>query len=192
MRIIGLDLSLTAPGYCVVDPREFGKYPPEAQKVSITTGVLQPQGRGLDRMDWICRQVLRLLPAADATGHAEVVVYIEGFSFGSKGAALYEIAGLGYIVRLALQYRGVKVVEVAPSQLKRFATGAGNAKKEIIIREVFKRWKFEAATNDEADAYVLGRIGMCVAGLDQPTTAEQREVLAALRGERPTKKRKVA
>lgn len=176
MRIIGLDLSLTAPGWCSIDPREFGKYPPEAQKVVITTGTWTPPGSGLDRMDWICRKVLQLLPGAGSP----VKVFIEGFAFGAKGQAIYEIAGLGYIVRLALRYRGVDVIEVPPAMLKKFATGKGNANKEIIIREVFRRWNFEARDNNEADAFVLGQIGLCLAGLSEPATEFQRAVVRDL------------
>ena len=167
MRIIGLDLSLTAPGWYFCDT---------ARPQNAQCGTWQPQGRGLDRMDWICRKVLHLLP--EAGSGAQVI--LEGFAFGAKGAAVYEIAGFGYIVRLALRYRSVPVLEVAPSQLKKYATGKGNATKEIIIREVYKRWGFEARDNNEADAFVLGQIGLALAGLSEPATEFQRAVLKDL------------
>jgi crossover junction endodeoxyribonuclease RuvC len=163
MRIIGLDLSLTAPGWFW---HEAG---------SGDSGTWIPESRGLSRMDWICRRALRLLPM-----DGQSLVLIEGFAFGAKGRAVYEIAGLGYIVRLALHYRGVEFIEVAPSQVKKFATGKGNAHKEIVIREVWKRWNFEARDNNEADAFVLGRIGMCLAGMDEPQTEFQRAVIRDL------------
>ena len=167
MRIIGLDLSLTAPGWYFCDVC--------GSAANAQCGTWQPQGRGLDRMDWICRKVLRLIPE-----HDDARVIIEGFAFGAKGQAIYEIAGLGYIVRLALRYRGVPVLEVAPAQLKKYATGKGNATKEIIIREVFRRWGFEARDNNEADAFVLGQIGLALAGLSEPSTEFQRVVLKDL------------
>lgn len=169
--IVGLDLSLTAPGWFVHEPSgvtHHGTWNP---------GKLQ----GLVRMQWILSRVLGLVgvaPKEDGT-----LVVIEGFSFGSKGRSVYEIAGLGYIVRYALWRRGFQVVEVTPSQLKKFATGKGNAPKEIIIREVFKRWGIDAADNNAADAVVLGRIGMHIAQVDssENLTAFQREVLKGIK-----------
>lgn len=174
VTILALDLSLTAPGWFRRD-----------DDGTLTHGVLYPKGRGLDRIDWICKQVRGMIPE-----QGDVHVFIEGFSFGSQGQALYEIAGLGYIIRYMLWYRKIPCTEVAPSQLKKWATGKGNAPKEIIIREVYRRWGVEATDNNHADAVALGRLAMCFLGLDQPTTAEQREVLAALRSEKPAKAKK--
>lgn len=173
-HVIGLDLSLTAPGWFLrqLGPATFGP----ASDPETSHGVWSPPGRGLERMHWICKKVLGLLPT-----WGETLVVIEGFSFGSKGAALYEIGGLGYIVRYALWFKNVTLIEVAPSQVKKFATGKGNVNKNIVIREVFKRWAVDATDDNEADAYVLGRIGMCLAGIDEPQTAFQRAVIDDLR-----------
>jgi crossover junction endodeoxyribonuclease RuvC len=169
MVIIGLDLSLTAPGWYL--RTECGQ---------VSFGTWKPPGRDLDRMHWICRKVLELLPAV-----SDVVVMIEGFSFGSKGNALYEIAGLGYIVRYALRYRQIPFIEVAPPTVKKFATGKGNVNKNIVIREVFKRWGIDAEDDNAADAFVLGQIGLCLHDLAEPTTEFQRAIVAELRKKMP-------
>jgi crossover junction endodeoxyribonuclease RuvC len=173
MVIIGLDLSLTAPGWFRWDSSDL----------SIQYGTWQQKSNGLDRMHAICRNVLRLVPTVFDPG--SVTVIIEGFSFGSKGAALYEIGGLGYIVRYALWCRKVKVIEAAPSAVKKFATGKGNVNKNIVIRDVFKRWSINVEDDNAADAFVLGKIGLCLAGIEQPETEFQRDVLKTLQKQMP-------
>jgi len=45
-----------------------------------------------------------------------------------------------------------------PTQIKKFITGRGNAKKDVIIREVYKRWGFETDDHNIADAYGLAQM----------------------------------
>lgn len=45
-----------------------------------------------------------------------------------------------------------------PGQIKKFTTGKGNAKKELMMKEVYKRWGFETDSHDVADAYAIARL----------------------------------
>ncbi len=45
-----------------------------------------------------------------------------------------------------------------PQHLKMFATNKGNAKKEEVLKAVYKRWDMDTDDNDIADAYVLSHI----------------------------------
>ena len=36
--------------------------------------------------------------------------------------------------------------------------GKGNAAKELMLKEVFRRWGYDTSSNDQADAYALARI----------------------------------
>jgi crossover junction endodeoxyribonuclease RuvC len=165
--IIGLDLSLTAPGYFRRDALGH-----------IENGVWKQTAVGMPRMNAIAKKVISLIPLGEED---QTLVVIEGFAYGAKGAAIYEIGGLGYIVRYALWHRGVQYVEVAPPTLKKYICGKGNVNKNIVIREVYKRWNVNAEDDNAADAFVLGRIGMNLAGIDQPTTEFQRQIIADLR-----------
>jgi len=71
---------------------------------------------------------------------------------------------------------------VAPSALKKFITGSGGAKKEMVIREVFRRWKIEAADNNQADAAGLAYVGAAYLGRLEAMTAPMREVVGKLKG----------
>ena len=45
-----------------------------------------------------------------------------------------------------------------PGQIKKFTTGKGNAKKELMMKEAYKRWGFETESHDVADAYAIARL----------------------------------
>ncbi len=76
---------------------------------------------------------------------------------------------------------GVAFLVVPPARLKKFACGKGNAKKDEIRLAVYKRWGFEAPTNDEVDAYVLARIGLAYLGYDDKLIKPQLEVIKDLK-----------
>lgn len=50
-------------------------------------------------------------------------------------------------------------IEVSPSTLKKFATGRGTGEKGDVKMWVLDRWKEKFSDNNQADAYVLARIG---------------------------------
>jgi crossover junction endodeoxyribonuclease RuvC len=82
-------------------------------------------------------------------------------------------------------------VLVAPQQLKKFATGNGNSKKEMISKEVLKRWNVDFDDTNLAEAYVLARIAHAVDA--SPIMYQyQKDVVKALAGrtERPEKPRR--
>ena len=89
-------------------------------------------------------------------------------------------AEFGGILRLRLYEAGIQMIEVSPTQLKKFALGKGVGKKEQILLQVFKRWGVEFDNSDEADAYVLYRIGLCYTGICEPENQAQRDVIKKL------------
>jgi hypothetical protein len=69
-------------------------------------------------------------------------------------------------------------VLVAPQQLKKFA---GTTKKELINKEIFKRWGMDFDDTNIAEAYALARVAHAVdAGPEM--TQFQRDVVTALEG----------
>lgn len=109
------------------------------------------------------------------------LVLIEGYSFGSKGKSVYQIGELGGVIRRMLHRKMIRWIEVTPSQVKKFATGKSQAKKELMIMHVYKRWNVEFSTSDEADAYVLAKIGQALLGDKEQLTQYQMEVIMELR-----------
>jgi hypothetical protein len=68
----------------------------------------------------------------------------------------------------------------APQQIKKFASGNGNLKKDMLPKEVFKRWDADFKDVDLTVAYVLARMAHAVDAHPDGLTKFQREVVDAL------------
>ena len=64
-------------------------------------------------------------------------------------------------IREHFQSRDIPVLYVLPAHLKQFATGRGNASKELVREVVTHRWGVSARDSDQADAAVLARMAHC-------------------------------
>ena len=148
MNVIGLDLSLTSTGIATAEG----------------THLLRPgKVRGVERLGFIERAIRRMLVASYMTSSGATIVAIEGYSFGSQGRAVFNIGELGGVIRLMLYRDGIPFVEVSPATLKVYATGKGNASKDIVLVAGVK-WLGLECGNDEMDAawlraLVLDKLG---------------------------------
>lgn len=155
--IIGLDLSLTATGVATARG-------PECWSPKLT---------GMARLQMIRELVLTVVGETSA----ELVV-IEGYSPGSKFGR--ESAGeLGGIVRLALWEAGVAYLDVAPTRLKKFATGKGTADKFQMLAAAIHKLGYLGHNHNEADALWLRQMALVAYGhvnACKTTTARAAEV----------------
>lgn len=135
MKILALDMSLTSTGVAYID----GTRRVETWKVP---------GKGMTRLARLRDLVLSSADAAD-------LVVLEGYSYASRGRAVVSIGELGGVIRLALHTFGHPYVELAPSVVKKLATGKGNAGKELVLVEAVKRLGYGGSSTDEADALWL-------------------------------------
>lgn len=172
MLYTGIDLSLSNTGLIVIDGKgeilleRSIKTSPDKRKTSLAT---------IDRVNGITKSIIESLLRRNITK-----VAIEGFSYGSKGKALFEIAYLGYRVREEINNNGIEIIEPTPGQLKQFATGKGNTKKSEVMLQVYKRWGKEFSDDNLADAYVLAQMlkGM---ETEKGLTKAQMEVVKKIR-----------
>jgi Holliday junction resolvasome RuvABC endonuclease subunit len=49
-------------------------------------------------------------------------------------------------------------LKVPPMTLKKFAAGKGNAKKQEMLLQIYKRWGIEFNDDNAADSYALARL----------------------------------
>lgn len=113
------------------------------------------------------------------------IICIEGFSFGSKGRGVSFQYGLGYMIRDRLYRMKMGFTEVSPGQLKKFATGKGNTKKDAMAVPIYKRWGFDHSSDNVRDAYVLAQIAKGLheantTGYIKKTPIYQGEVIEAI------------
>jgi crossover junction endodeoxyribonuclease RuvC len=142
VSVLGLDLSLTSTGTALFDGTDYA------------TARLRPHPklRGHERLDWLLDAI------AEQTRHVPLVA-IEGPAFGAQGSAYHQLAGLWWLVAHQLWAARTPFAVVPPSNVKRYATGKGNAGKDDVLREVTRRFPHFTGGNDEADALVLAAMG---------------------------------
>jgi len=157
MDVHAYDLSLTGTGF----------YDGEHLAVCRT------KKRGHERLQIILDEVEERCALTDP------VVFIEGFSYGSRGSSVYEIAGLGYLVRHYLYAAGIPFAIVPPTVLKKYATGKGNAGKPDMLDAAIRRFGYQGTTDDNAvDAFLLWHLGMQHLGLPVVPVPKDRALVA--------------
>lgn len=80
------------------------------------------------------------------------LITIQDYFSGRQPGVVIQLAQLGTIIRYQLLKRGYPIIVAAPKKIKKFVTGNGNAKKDLMIKTVFQRWGYRAITDNLADA----------------------------------------
>lgn len=163
MRVMGLDLSLAAPGIAVVDPPG----PPMGRLVKV-----RPTLRGAERLVEIAHTV-----RASAAEFKPDLVAIEGYSFGSRIAShAHAIGELGGVVRYLLYLDGHAVVEVPPAKWRKQLFGRGNLPKDQVRVEALKRYGVEWDSLDVLEAWCVATSAYRAAqGIDMPGPVRRRQ-----------------
>ncbi len=109
-------------------------------------------------------------------------IFIEGYSFMSRSRSVVDLAEIGGIIRMDLHDHGLHFTEIPPTVLKKFITGKGNVKKDLILKEIYRRWGMDLDSHNLADAYALVKLGEAVLGLNQDVlTKNQKTVVSKLK-----------
>lgn len=174
--VVGLDLSLTGSGLARIT-WGLGTVVTETWRRGEKGVTVMPDP--VDR----CRALHRLkTDIVDWVWPASLVV-VESLVPNPKSRSTDERAALWYLVVTALAFRNVRVVEVNPTALKRYATGRGRADKdamEAAAEEAFPGTPLPS--DDEVDALWLAAVGMHLSGgpLPYPVTDERADVLTGI------------
>jgi hypothetical protein len=142
-HVIGLDLSLVSTGVAGAGWADR----------------IRPGNRnGINRLHYIRGQVLEFITGA-------TLAVIEGPSYGSTGSYQHERGGLWWLIAWTLAQHDIPYAVAAPGQVKKYATGNGNADKDEVLAAAIRRFpNVHITKNDEADAYWLCAIGFDLAG----------------------------
>lgn len=117
------------------------------------------------------------------------VVAIEGFSYGSKGKDIDFQFGVGYAIRMELYRQEMNWIDVAPTQVKKFATGNHQVSKENMIIPILRHWNFEHPSNNVRDAYVLAQIARSIK-VPTVNTKYQEDVIQAILAPKKSKRKR--
>ena len=172
--IIGIDYSLTSPAICVnIDGADILYFYFLTNKKKWT-GQISEDIEGNEHREWK-DPIERVKYISDwAMGIIESClspyVYIEGYSYGSKGQALFQIAENAGILKYRLQEAKIPYEIVVPSVVKKGATGKGNADKDMMyeafvketnidLKKLFDTEKVGNPISDIADSYFIQKVG---------------------------------
>ena len=147
-KVLAIDASLTGTGWCVATSEK-----------DVTFGDLKNDLRNEERLQWIINKLKDFLEL-----HTPNVLVLEDYSFGSSTSA-YDLGELGGLIRVLFkEYQDcnptAQIVKYAPTELKKFVTGKGNAPKEIMLMKILQKFGVETANNNQADA-----VGLCFMAL---------------------------
>ncbi len=149
MRFAAFDLSLAHTGWAV---SKDGL----ATWGTIESPPLDGDHGDLARLQSIVSQVGEIARGSD-------LVAVEGFAFTRPNQS-HILGALGYFVRMWLWKHDLPFVVIPPSSLKKWATGSGKSKKDVMLREVCRRWNVVIDDDNAADAYALLRLAEALVG----------------------------
>lgn len=165
--VIGIDLSLTATACVAFDVHGESDEPKE--KVLIAGG----KKRGIERVVHIEREIGRFV-----FNWKPELVCLESYAYSRINQA-HQCGELGGVIRRRLYLDSVKWIAISPMTVKKFSTGRGNSDKNVVMLCTYKKWGQTFLNDNEADAYVLARIGAILAGRNDILTAYQINAMAA-------------
>jgi len=175
--IIGIDYSLTSPAICVTKDFIFEN----SQFYYLTNkkkyiGPMSKNIFGFEHQEYNT-PIHRFSQISDwafdtikETIHTPQKVFIEGYSFGSKGQAVFQIAENCGILKYRLQEMDIDYDTIVPSVVKKGATGKGNADKDLMyesfsketntdLKKMFDVEKIGNPVSDIVDSFYIAKVG---------------------------------
>ena len=177
-KIIGIDYSLNSPAICVADisfkfedcqfyyltskKKHLG-----SMSKNITGYEHKEYKTPIERFKNLSDFIIRCLEKTVE----EKKIFIEGYSYGSKGRAIFQIAENCGILKYRFDFeKEYKYDTIVPSVVKKFASGKGNADKEkmyeaftnetkIDLKKIFDMEKLNNPVTDIIDSYYIARCG---------------------------------
>lgn len=171
---VGIDLSLTGTGIIFLENGKIIKRRLIKSKPTFN-------GKPIDEVKRI-RKIIEEIELMVGENKPTIAV-IEGLAFMVRNAtALVQLSALNYMTRAMLMDYNIPFVIVAPTSLKKFATGSGASKKDVMLIEVYKRWGVSILNDNENDGYCLAQVGLALLeGNSKPLVKFQEEVLELLK-----------
>jgi len=177
--IVGIDYSLNSPAICIADDNfdfnkcsfhfltskkkhigKFGK--------NIFGYEIKDYNTPIERFSNISTWALDIIHKHKSN---TAKVFVEGYSFGSKGQAVFQIAENCGILKYRLQMSPSMLYDtIVPSVVKKYASGKGNADKQLMydsfkkhtkkdLMKIFDMQKLNNPVTDIVDSYYIAKVG---------------------------------
>lgn len=193
-RILGIDSSLTGTGLARIDVSNNHAW--DGRDHSMDVATVAAPGPTKDKSHRaMVRRVNALLshiesaicpddallgnPTGVASDELPDLIAIENQAFGARGAGAWVLPWIfGRCCELAERY-DIPLIVVATSARAKYATGKGNADKEVVLLAANNLFPAaQIGNNNEADATIVGAIGCHYLGYPiVPETAYRLDVM---------------
>ena len=177
--IVGIDYSLNSPAICIADDNfDFNKcsfHFLTSKKKYIGKFGKNIFGYEIKEYNTPIERFTNISTWALDTIHKHksntAKVFIEGYSFGSKGQAVFQIAENCGILKYRLQMSPSMLYDtIVPSVVKKYASGKGNADKQLMydsftkhtgvdLMKMFDMNKLNNPVTDIIDSYYIAKVG---------------------------------
>lgn len=141
--IIGIDQSITSTGVCIIG-KDFD-YGPKFVRITSEKNSTDPMDPYV-RVKSICNALADIIDF-----HSCEDVAIEGLAYSASGDATRLLAGLQFCIMSMLIDKGCSVIIVPPTELKKFASGKGNANKDVMVDSLPDDIKMELLSIKKSD-----------------------------------------
>jgi len=171
--VSAIDPSLTGTAVCTLDGDS-------ENVIDLVTFKVPKDMVGVARLNWLCKTL-----NAKLKQHNPNEIFIEGYSFMSKGRSIFNLGELGGIFRLVLARKWGGYYEIPPTSLKKFVTGKGNSKKQILLEQTYRKWGLGSETlkdDNQVDAYGLAKFGAAFLKWDKGNDNYAKYEIEALKG----------
>ena len=172
--IVGIDYSLTSPAICInIDNSDVLMFYYLTNKKKYI-GKMSEDIIGYEHKEYDT-PIRRFTYISDfifdhISGLIIPIIFIEGYSFGSKGQGIFQIAENCGILKYRLQEAKIPYETIVPSVVKKGATGKGNADKDMMyeafvkettidLKKIFDTEKVGNPLSDIADSYYIQKVG---------------------------------
>lgn len=181
---VGIDYSLSSPAVCISPDEqcEFirckfyfltSKKKYEGTWNNIYGDLHKPWSCAEERYDNIASWVMRALSNQDTAFGLNAInhVTIEDYAMGAKGR-VFHIGENGGALKMRLYKNRLSYSTISPSEVKKFATGKGNANKEAMYEAFVDTYKYyqlkdilgqdtlDSPVTDIVDAYYICKAGI--------------------------------
>lgn len=165
-RVLGLDLSLRGPAMCYLSARWT---PPSDDNFETQFIEVKDKHRGAERVELISHAIKEMCRHVEPTH-----VFVEEYSFSSRGAGLVGVHELGGVVKQDLWREFDLIVQPIPAAsarktlLGKLPSNAMMKAKKMKLKEhvdqQLSKMGFKFGTMDEADAFVIANHGLMLLG----------------------------
>ena len=186
MKLLAMDLSLTNAGVCRLQDVRAGQpvwdletvRVPETRIAGWRPGTTKagPRLNGVERLSWWSSWLVEEI----ADGADFIVIEAPILHGTGRHSDIGELMG---VIKLCAHQRDAAVRLVAATQIKKWATGSGEADKRRMIDTAVEAMGGEMTLDEhQADAYWLAQIGWATWGDGEPDTPSRILLAKTLRG----------